>query len=126
MNEPVLDSSAVLALLLGEAGAATVARTLPGARLSTVNLCEIVSKLCKHGMKAEAARAAVETIGVEIVEFDVAQACLAGALRVETKSAGLSLGDRACLALARLREGRAFTADHAWARLAGFDVVVIW
>ena len=125
MSEAVLDSSAILALLLAEPGSERVRTALPDALLSTVNLAEVVSKLSERGMPADEARAAVEATGVEFVDFGADQACAAGALRSETRAAGLSLGDRACLALARLRRLPAITADTAWGRLPRFDVVVI-
>jgi ribonuclease VapC len=125
MNEVVLDSSAVLALLLAEPGADRVQEALPGALLSTVNFTEVVTKLCERGMPAVEARAAVEAIGVELVDFDADLACATGDLRTVTRSAGLSLGDRACLALARLRGFPALTADAAWLQVPGFDVVPI-
>lgn len=125
MNDAVLDSSAVLALLLAEPGVDRVKTVLPGALLSTVNLAEVITKLCERGMPASEARAAVEAIGVELVDFDVDLACAAGNLRLVTRSAGLSLGDRACLALSRHRGLPAMTSDTAWAQLSGFDVVQI-
>jgi PIN domain nuclease of toxin-antitoxin system len=125
VNEVVLDSSAVLALLLGEPGAEKVTPALPGALLSTVNLAEVVSKLCERGMPVNMAYAAIAAIGVAITDFDTEQACITGDLRNTTKSAGLSLGDRACLALARTKNLPAITADTAWGHLTGFDVVVI-
>jgi PIN domain nuclease of toxin-antitoxin system len=125
VNEPVLDSSALLALLLGEPGSETVKAVLPGALLSAVNLAEVISKLCERGMPADEARAAIEATGVRIVDFDIDQACLSGELRPVTRSAGLSLGDRACLALARLRQLPAMTADTPWRDLKGFEVIFI-
>lgn len=125
MSESVLDSSAVLALLLSEPGSERVKAVLPGAFLSAVNMAEVVSKLCERGMPAGEARAAIEAIGVRIVDFDIDQACLSGELRPMTRSAGLSLGDRACLALARLRQLSAMTADTPWRELKGFDVIFI-
>ena len=125
VNDVVLDSSAVLALLLAEPGADRVKTVLPGALLSTVNLAEVISKLCERGMPAGEARAAVEAIGVEMVDFGIDLACVVGGLRTVTRSAGLSLGDRACLALARHRGLPAMTSDAAWGQLSGFDVVQI-
>ncbi len=125
MSEAVLDSSAVLALIFNEPGAEAVKATLPDALLSTVNLAEIITKLVDKGLPAEVARAAVEVLGAEIVDFDFAQACLTGELRTATRSAGLSLGDRACLALAAKRNLPAMTADTAWGRLENFDVILI-
>ena len=114
MTDAVLDSSAVLALLLAEPGATKVSQVLPGALLSTVNLAEVITKLTERGMPREAASEAVRAIGATIVDFDLEQAIATGALRNETRRAGLSLGDRACLALAASRGKRAFTSDRAW------------
>jgi PIN domain nuclease of toxin-antitoxin system len=114
-----------LGLLLAEPGADQVSAALPGALVSTVNFAEIVSKLCERGMPADSARVAIQTIGVEIVDFNLGQACIAGDLRTGTRSAGLSLGDRACLALARSRNLPAITADTAWGALPGFEVILI-
>lgn len=125
MNEAVLDSSAVLALLFNEPGAETVERSLPGALLSTVNLAEVIAKLSERGMPADAARAAIDVLCVDIVDFDFDQACLTGEIRAVTRAAGLSLGDRACLALARLRSAPALTTDKAWAKLDRFEVIVL-
>ena len=120
-----MDSSAVLAFLFGEPGADVVKAALPGAILSAINLAEVISKLCDLGMSSEHAWAAVRETGVRIVDTDIAQACKIGALRPATRSLGLSLGDRACLALARLRDLPALTADVAWSQLPGFDVILI-
>lgn len=125
LNETVLDSSAVLALIFNEPGAETVKSTLPDALLSTVNLAEVITKLVEKGLPANVARAAVEAIGAEIVDFETEQAYLTGELRAVTRSAGLSIGDRACLALARQRNAPALTADRAWSRLSGFEVVIL-
>jgi PIN domain nuclease of toxin-antitoxin system len=114
-----------LGLLLAEPGADQVSAALPGALVSTVNFAEIVSKLCERGMPADSARVAIQTIGVEIVDFNLGQACIAGDLGTGTRSAGLSLGDRACLALARSRNLPAITADTAWGALPGFEVILI-
>ncbi len=125
MNEAVLDSSAVLALIFNEPGAETVKAALPDALLSTVNLAEIITKLVDRGLPAEVARAAVEVLGAEIVDFDSNQAYLTSELRSATRAAGLSLGDRACLALAAKRNLPAMTADRAWGKLENFDVILI-
>jgi len=125
LNEAVLDSSAVIAVLRAEPGADKVATVLPGALLSAVNLAEIVTKLCEQGMSADEAQLAIETTGVVIVDFDAEQARLTGSLRNETRSAGLSLGDRACLALSRHRNLPAMTTDRVWGKLTGFDIVLI-
>ena len=125
MSDVVLDASAVLALLLNEPGADKVQATLPGAFLSAVNLAEVMSKLCERGMPADQASIAIGSIGVDIVAFDAEQARLCGELRPGTRALGLSLGDRACLALACLRKMPAMTADAAWAGIPGCKVTLI-
>ncbi|MEI7610034.1 MAG: type II toxin-antitoxin system VapC family toxin [Rhodospirillaceae bacterium] len=125
MSKAVLDSSAVLAVLLEEAGAERVERVLPGALVSAVNLAEVVSKLCERGMPADEVLLAVAALGVDIVPYEGEQARLTGELRPRTRAAGLSLGDRACLALARLRGLPALTADAAWVGACDGEVVLI-
>ena len=125
MSEVVLDSSAVLAILQDEPGALVVRENLPGALLSTVNLAEVVTKLCARGMSIKDARAAVDALDIALIDYDAEQACQTGGLRLTTLAAGLSLGDRACLALAMGRKTSALTSDQTWARLEGFEVVLI-
>ena len=128
MPKPVrlISGAAILALLLAGPGASDVRARLPGALLSTVNLAEVITKLCERGMPADLALTAVQTLGVELVDFGAAQACATGGLRGgSTRSAGLSLGDRACLALARERHFPAITTDTAWANPPDFDVRLI-
>jgi len=125
VTDYVLDSSAVLAVLLNEPGADKVMAALPDAVLSAVNFAEVISKLCERGMPAGDARMAVEALGLEVVSFDAGQAVLAGDLRPATRALGLSLGDRACLALALSRQATAVTADAAWQKVAGIKVQII-
>lgn len=114
----VLDSSAVMAVMFGEPGQERVHATLPGALLSTVNLAEIISTLASRGVDAGIAENAVRRLGVEIIDFSAAHARVAGHLRPLTTSAGLSLGDRACLALGIERQGQILTTDRAWLTIA--------
>ena len=64
------------------------------------------------------ATAMLNPLHLEIVDFDRSQAVIAGELRAATRPAGLSFGDRACLALAVSRQLKVLTADRAWANLA--------
>ncbi len=126
MAEAVLDASALLALLNAEPGAAAVAAVVRGAWMSAVNHCEVVGKLAEAGMPAPAIRAALDGLELRIVPFDAQQAQEAGLLRPATRSAGLSLGDRACLVLARTMGATAFTADAVWGSVSvGATVEVI-
>ena len=84
--------------------------------MSTVNLAEVVSKLVERGLESGQVHASVDILGIVMHDFTVADAVAAGGLRATTRSAGLSLGDRACLALAERLGATALTADTAWAR----------
>lgn len=117
MSEAVLDASALLALLRGEPGADEVASCLPNAAMSTVNHSEVVAKLAEAGMPREAIESALSALPIRLVDFDVRLSVAAGMLRTTTRALGLSLGDRACLALAAHLGGDAVTADSAWAKL---------
>lgn len=113
----VLDSSAVLALLNGEAGAEKVALRLEGAAISAVNVAEVGTKLIDGGMTTSAAQQAIDLLRMRIVNFDEDLAISAYGMRSAPKAVGLSLGDRACLALALKEGGPAITADRNWATL---------
>lgn len=126
MTEFVLDASAVLALLQKEAGHEKVATALAGARISTVNLAEVGSRLANLGRSAVLVRTVLLALGLRIVTFDQDQAFEAARLRPLTRSLGLSLSDRACLALARLQRLPAMTTDRAWRNLSlGIQIAVI-
>ena len=126
MPEVVIDASAILALLNAEPGADIVAEALPGGVISAVNLSEVVAKLCDAGMPEKAIHQALQPLGIEIVPFDEEQAYQAGLLRTSTHDFGISLGDRACLSLAKKLDIDALTADKAWAGLSiGTTIKVI-
>ena len=94
----VLDASALLAAMLGERGAQTVAAHFSDACISSVNLSEVVAKLSERGVPDESIHESLSDLDLDVRDFNTAQALRAGALRNPTKSKGLSLGDRACLA----------------------------
>ncbi len=124
MKRGVLDASALLALLNGEAGSELVASVIAdGAAISTVNLSEVVTKLSEIGMPETPIHDVLDLLGLEIINFDFEQAYQVGLLRPLTRHAGLSLGDRACLALAKQLGLPALTTDRAWEGLA-VDITV--
>jgi PIN domain nuclease of toxin-antitoxin system len=118
-RDAVLDASAILALMQGEAGADVVAKCLPGARVCAVNLAEVVGKLSDIGMPEAATRSALAGLGLQVMAFGAERAERVGLLRPVTRPAGLSLGDRCCLELAQRLGLPALTADRSWASLAG-------
>lgn len=119
----VLDSSAVLAVLRDEPGAEIAAPHLRTAVISAVNAAEVVSKLIDKGYSPRRAEEIWRGLEVIVEPFDAAQAVQAGVLRKDTASLGLSLADRACLALAHRTGAAVLTTDRAWARLS-IDVEV--
>jgi len=126
VGKVVLDASAILALVNDEPGATLVAEALEEAVVSAVNLSEVVGKLLETGMPRAEAENILGGLGLEVLPFDEAAAWNAGALRTGTKKAGLSLGDRACLALAKELDLPALTADSAWAKTpAGVEVRLV-
>lgn len=128
MTAAVLDSSAMIALLMAEPGEARVRERLSGAVMSNVNLAEVIAWFARRGAARDAVLAMLATLPVEFVTFDFEQAAAAGLMVAATRKAGLSLGDCACLALAASREADALTADRAWLKIGndvGVEVIVI-
>ncbi len=122
----VLDASALLALLWREPGHEVVFTYCPGAYVSTVNLAEVYSKCDERGLDTAVVRSLLSSLQLSVVDFDDHQAMLTGQLRSRTRQAGLSLGDRACLALATARQGPVVTADRVWSALGlALKVIVI-
>ena len=113
----VFDSSAVLAIAFGEHGAVRAADALGDGVLSAVNASEVVARLVERGASDEDARESLRGFGLAIRPFDEGLAIAAGLLRRSTRTHGLSLGDRACLALARRERAPVLTADRSWAAL---------
>ena len=110
----VLDASAVLAVTFAEAGAEAVAPELPNAMLSAVNLSEVYGRIIRRGGDIEPIPDFLERYDIEVVPFDEELAEITAKLIPATRSHGLSLGDRACLALALQRGLPVMTADRAW------------
>ena len=117
MSKIAIDASALLALLNAEPGADVVAEALPEGVISAVNLAEVIAKLSGAGMPEKAMRQALQPLGLEIIPFDEEQSYQSGLLRTYTQDRGISLGDRACLSLAKKLDSDALTADRAWAEL---------
>ena len=118
MNSIVLDASALLAVLNREPGAEKLTpRLLSAAISSTVNLAEVQSKLVSRGIKPDEAWEATISPIRESAVFTDEQAKIAGSLIARTSAFGLSLGDRACLALGIALKAPVYTADRSWKNL---------
>ena len=118
MSAVVIDASAILAAILGEDGGDSVFDLLDEAIVSTVNVAEVYTYAAINDLPSVAIDAFFADTGIEIVSFDQVQAVTAGQLAGITRKAGLSLGDRSCLALAKLRQAEVLTADRLWQQVA--------
>lgn len=115
----VLDASAVIALLRDEPGANLVWQAVKaGATISAVNLAEVLSKMLDKGAAKELIERSVAILDLEVVDLNAQSAAQTAWLRTDTRDLGLSLGDRACLALAVSRQAVVLTADRPWLALA--------
>lgn len=122
----VLDSSALLAVLFLEEGGDLVADVLGHAVISAVNMAETITKLVDRGMTLSKAAHAVRIFQMQVEPFDEHLAVSAAALRAPTAKIGLSLGDRACVAVAQKLNMPIMTADTIWAKLdIGVEVKLI-
>jgi PIN domain nuclease of toxin-antitoxin system len=117
MARVVLDTSALLAFVNGEPGAEVVADQIGDALICSVNWAETLTKLTDRSGSLEHARGVFAEISLEVADFTRQLAEYAGGLIRQTKPRGLSLGDRACLALAVRERSPALTADRVWAEL---------
>jgi len=122
-SESVLDASALLAYLEDERGVDVIAAAIAtGAAISSVNLAEMLSTLASRGVEPSEVSTELADRGllggaISVEPFTYADAVETARLRPMTRSVGLSLGDRACLALGRRLSAPVLTADQAWAAL---------
>jgi PIN domain nuclease of toxin-antitoxin system len=125
MSKVVLDTSAILAYLFDETGAELVEPILEAnlGVISSVNYAELASKLVDKGMPIEAVISAIKNLELIFVVQDQYQAQMNAELRPLSKSFGLSLGDRACLALGLVQNLPVMTADRVWERVSSQVVV---
>jgi ribonuclease VapC len=122
----VLDASALLCALVGEKGSESVQEALADACISAVNVAEVIAKLTERGVPFDEIMNIIRELNLDIVLFTVEHAVKSGAMRLTTKRFGLSLGDRACLALAQAEQAIALTADRIWADIdVGVEVRLV-
>lgn len=118
MSRPVLDASALLALLLDEPGAEEVMARAEHAFMVSINLAEVVSVYAKRGSSLTAIKEMIAPLAIEIVLADIDLSFDAGMLRPLTLKGGLSLGDRYCLALGKRLNRPILTAERRWPDIA--------
>ena len=116
----------MLAYLQREAGHKRVGSALAdGAAISAVNLAEVYAKAVERGISSEEVRARIKALGLLVLKFDEDDALRSAALYPKARAAGLSLGDRACLALGQRLGLPVLTADQAWKRVPGIRLELL-
>ena len=126
MTRVVLDASVVVAAVLKEPGGDRAVGHKQPPMMSAVNYAEVRSRLTDLGLDAARIDDALALFDLDVIDFDKAQAGDVAELRRVTRLHGLSLGDRACLALAIRKDAEALTADRVWARIdLPVDVCVV-
>jgi ribonuclease VapC len=118
MSSVVLDASAILAVIVGEPGHKKLTPDLLSKSVcGAVNLAEVHSKLVSRGWSSEEAWEDATSPVLQVLPFDSRQARIVGDLTAQTRHLGLSLGDRACIALALSLQVPLYTAEKAWKKL---------
>jgi ribonuclease VapC len=113
----VFDASALVAVARKERGFESALPFLDTAVLSTVNMVEVIEVLGRFGNPPEFVLELIANLGIGLEPFSGRQALIAASIAVHTRHVGLSLGDRACLAVASDLGGVAVTADRVWGEL---------
>lgn len=113
----VLDTSAILAVLLDEPGAAFVKPYMRGAHVSIINICEVLTKAAEQGGDVDVVQAALDSYGMRTRAFRDSHARESALIRPLTKHFGLGFGDRACLVQGKFSELPVLTGDRDWMKL---------
>jgi ribonuclease VapC len=122
----VLDASALLAYLQDEPGGDTLDGVLAESVISSVNWAEVIQKSIAAGVEVDGMLDDLQSLGLMVESFTPEDGEMAGRLWEQTRQAGLSLGDRACLSLGLRLGVPVLTCDRAWATLnLSLDVQVI-
>src|SRR5690242_6017246 len=99
MSSAVLDASARLEFLRRQPGGERVREVLADSLISTACLAEVLSNALDHGASLERACASVARLPIKILSFDAHHSYVAASLRPLTRQLGLSIADRASIAL---------------------------
>jgi ribonuclease VapC len=114
----VLDTSAIIAALMDETGSDLVFDRSDGSLVSTANLAEVFGYAARRQISSQLVDTFLSDTGIDVVPLSRSEAVLAGKFIAMTRPAGLSLGDRCCLALAKTRNLPTLTADRPWLAFA--------
>lgn len=123
--EYVLDSTALLAILFSEPGRERVIAVLNNSAISAVNVTEAANKLIHRGAQPHEAEEIIRALNLDIRDWTEAMAYQSGEFADFGRSHGISLGDRACLTLAKTLHATAITSDRDWRHLHGLGVKLL-
>jgi ribonuclease VapC len=129
-DSTVLDASAILAFLQGEPGQETVKHALQVDRcvVSAANQAEVIAKALDRGLDAPTIQTILAELNYTVVDVTAHDGTAAGLLRSQTRTLGLSLGDRLCLVTAQRLKAKVLTADRPWLlaeQALGLNIVCI-
>lgn len=117
MTPCVFDSSTVIAILNKEPGHDMAEKLISQSLISTVNVTEVAKHLSERIDVFAAVQTVLKSLKYQIIAYSNEQAEYAGFLYRTTAKYGLSLGDRACLALAISKNLPVVTTDKIWANI---------
>jgi PIN domain nuclease of toxin-antitoxin system len=123
-DKVVLDASALLALIQNEPGADVIRALLKRAVMSTINVAEVLTALQRVEIQPKDAIVSICDVIQGIIPFDVEQAQCTAELQPYVRHKGLSLGDRACIALGQKLQVPVYTADKIWGELQLDNIVI--
>jgi ribonuclease VapC len=125
MIEYVLDATALIALVAQESGSERIAELLENSVVGAVNLAETANKLLEKGFSAAEVRESLAKLELKIEDWTEAMAYRSAEFTRFNKSHGLSLGDRACLTVAKQLRITAVTSDSTWRRAPSLGVPIM-
>lgn len=119
----ILDASALLAFLRRELGHEIVTAQLGQACISAINFAEVLARMSVLGIAPRDLRLQLDSTGLRVIDFDVAQSVIVAEIREPMRRAGIGIADCCCLALGMHLALPVLTADRAWTTL-GLGVTV--
>jgi PIN domain nuclease of toxin-antitoxin system len=85
--------------------------------MCVVNYAEVVQRLLRYDADGEMRARSLIDFGLRLVDAGIDVALGAARLETPTRSQGISLGDRFCLAFAMERKAPVLTTDKPWKSL---------
>jgi ribonuclease VapC len=123
--EYVFDATALIALVESEPGYQRVQELVGRSTISAINVAEAVNKFVERGSALDAVQNSLRRLELLVVDWSEEMAYQSAEFTRFNQSHGLSLGDRACLTLARRLHATAVTSDRTWKRIPSLGVPIM-